>query len=115
MIGRHLLADMRGVAPDHLVNRALLERVLGQAAKAAGLSPVAPPLVHVFAGGGMTAVLLLAESHISLHSYPEYGYLALDVFTCGQSDPALALDAFRSALNPAGESVEIVARGRGVS
>jgi len=112
MIGRHLLADLHGVEHERLADSALLDRMLLDAARASGLTPVAGPLLHQFPGGGLTGVVLLAESHIAFHTYPERGYLALDVFTCGDSDPSTALEVFRRALDPAWHTAQVIARGR---
>ena len=76
MIGRHLLADLYQVAPERLDDPVLLEQCLEAAALECRLTPVAPPVLHRFSGGGITGFLLLAESHIAFHSYPEHGYLA---------------------------------------
>jgi S-adenosylmethionine decarboxylase len=111
MIGRHLMADLYGVAPGQLCDGALLSRCLLSAAARVGLTPVAEPAVHVFPGGGLTAFLLLAESHIALHTYPERGFLALDLFTCGSGDPHEALEVFRQALQPESMSLSTARRG----
>ena len=51
-------------------------------------------------GGGISGVAVLAESHISVHTWPEKGYAAFDVFMCGDAQPRKALDVFKSAFNP---------------
>jgi S-adenosylmethionine decarboxylase len=89
--GTHLLADFEGVAPMLLSDAAAIEDVLRQAALAAG-ARILHGHFHTFgAGGGVTGVLLLAESHISIHTWPEDGFAALDIFMCGAARPALAL------------------------
>ena len=113
-LGRHLLADFYAVKPQRLDDPPLLARCLARAAKRAGLTPVSSPVVHRFKGGGVTGYILLSESHIAVHTYPEFGYAALDVFSCGKADPAAALDAFRSALSPGKERVTSAERGRGL-
>src|SRR5215216_6722794 len=111
MIGRHLLADLYGVAADRLNDAALLADCLRTAARRCGLTELAAPVMHCFDGGGVTGLLLLAESHIALHTYPEYGYLALDIFSCGEADPQTALVVFRAALSPEREQATAVVRG----
>jgi S-adenosylmethionine decarboxylase len=89
--GTHLLADFEGVAPMLLSDAAAIEDVLRQAALAAG-ARILHGHFHTFgAGGGVTGVLLLAESHISIHTWPEDGFAALEIFMCGAARPALAL------------------------
>ena len=111
MNGRHLLADFFGVEPARLTSQELLSECLLSAARECSLTPVAGPVFHTFPGGGITGVLLLAESHISLHTYPEGGYVAVDVFTCGRVDPRAALTPFRRAFSPRQDRVTVVPRG----
>jgi len=57
--------------------------------------------LHTFSdGGGVSGVAVLAESHISVHTWPEKGYAAFDVFMCGDAQPRKALDVFKAAFNP---------------
>jgi S-adenosylmethionine decarboxylase len=112
MIGQHLFADLYGVAPERLKDARLLAACLEQAAHRCGLRPIGAPKMHAFAGeGGVTGVLLLSESHIALHTYPEHGYIALDIFSCGSGDPCAALEVFRAALNPSEEQATLLPRG----
>lgn len=89
--GRHLLADLHGCSG--LDDEALIRSALTRAAAAAGATLLDIRL-HAFGPGqGITGVALLAESHISVHSWPEHGYAAIDIFMCGLShdlDGALA-------------------------
>jgi len=111
MIGRHLLADLWEIDAAHLRDAALLRSCLLEAARVCKLTPVAQPVMHEFPGGGVTGFLLLSESHLSLHSYPEKGYLALDLFTCGDSDPRDGLAVFRARLAPQRENISVQPRG----
>ena len=111
-LGRHLLADFYGVDADKLDDPPLLTATLALAASRAGLTPIAVPVTHRFEGGGVTGYILLSESHIALHTYPEFGYVAVDVFSCGPADPHAALAAFREALAPKKEDVTAAERGR---
>lgn len=110
-VGMHLLADLHGVAPARLCDAALLTRCLEDAAARARLTPLSAPVVHVFPNGALTAFLPLRESHLALHSYPEHGLLALDLFSCGNADPAAALAVFSEALGPARVEHSLVPRG----
>lgn len=111
MIGRHLLADLYGVTAERLDDVELLRRCLEAAARECGLTPVAPAVLHRFPGGGVTGFLMLAESHIALHTYPEHGYIALDIFSCGAADPRQALAVCRDLLHPRQECVRLAPRG----
>jgi S-adenosylmethionine decarboxylase len=108
--GLHVLADLRGVAPSLLRDAAGLEALLRRAALAAG-ARILHGHVHRFgAGGGVTGVLLLAESHLSIHTWPESGFAALDVFMCGGARPQLAVDEIVRALSPAESIIRPIER-----
>ena len=62
-------------------------------------------------GEGFTGVYILSESHAVIHTYPEHGYLAFDLFSCGPSDPTQVLDAMRDALGAEAGTIHEVNRG----
>ncbi|MCO6457558.1 MAG: adenosylmethionine decarboxylase [Pirellulaceae bacterium] len=101
-LGRHLLADLLGVRPDLLRDEPYLDGLLRTALQQAGFHILRLDS-HKFpgAGAGVTSLALLSESHAAIHTYPEYEYLALDVFSCGAADPQVVLDQVVSALRPA--------------
>lgn len=99
-LGRHLLADLEGVAAEWLADPGLIESLLHDAARTAGASPLFGKFHQFGEGLGVTGVLLLKESHISIHTWPEYGFAAIDVFMCGNSRPDLAIEVLRKAFAP---------------
>ena len=117
-IGTHWLADLFGVAAEKLRDAEGLNALLRESATRSGLHALAEPAVIPFgahaSGGhaGVTGFIVLAESHIAFHSYPELGYLAVDVFTCGpNAQPQAALDVFVKALRPERTVVNCYVRG----
>jgi S-adenosylmethionine decarboxylase len=114
MIGHHLLIDFHEVSAERLDDAGLLSRLLAEAARRGGLTPLGPPVLHRFEGGGLTGYLLLSESHIAVHTYPEHGFAALDIFACGSGDPRAALDVLRTGLAPRRERVTTATRGEGL-
>lgn len=107
--GTHLLIDHFG--GSHLDDEAALRDVLSDAARAAG-AQVLGCESHRFADrAGVTAVVLLAESHISIHTWPEREYAAIDIFMCGAADPHIAEKYLASALSPKRVAVTSVNRG----
>lgn len=82
--GRHVLADVSDADADTLNDVLLLEEALISAAVAEGVT-VLGTLKHSFSPSGVTILLLLAESHVSLHTYPELGKAFFDAFTCGEN------------------------------
>ena len=111
MIGQHLLADLYDVASHRLVDGGLLANCLDEAARRGGMKPIGSPVLHRFPGGGLTGYLLLSESHIALHTYPEHRYIALDIFSCGGADSKAALSVFLAALEPGRERITTAPRG----
>lgn len=96
-IGTHLVADIDGVGDDALTDREGTTGILVFALENAGFT-VLEVCGHDFPGGGFTSVVLLSESHASLHSYPECGFLAFDLFSCGEKSPENVLAALTGAL-----------------
>lgn len=108
--GTHLLADLSGVAPELLTSCTRIEALLRDAAQAAG-AHILHSHFHTFGPGlGVTGVVLLAESHISIHTWPEQAFAAVDIFMCGAAQPQRALETLRSALAPAHCRVRTVQR-----
>jgi S-adenosylmethionine decarboxylase len=111
MIGQHLLADLYDVASDRLVDGGLLADCLDKAARRGGMNPIGRPVLHRFIGGGLTGYLLLSESHIAFHTYPEHRYIALDIFSCGRGDSKAAFSVFLAALEPGRQHLTTEPRG----
>lgn len=108
--GRHLLADLYDCPV--LDDVALVETALRDAAEQAGATVIGLHLHHFGEGQGVTGVALLAESHMSIHSWPEHGYAAVDIFLCGaRHDPDAALQALVRHLAPARISRNMIRRG----
>ena len=101
MQGLHLTADLRGCAPalPAMTDVAALRTLCLQAVQAAGLQTVGQ-LFHRFpAPGGVTGVVLLAESHLAVHTWPELGAVTLDVYVCNlQVDNSGCAQALLAAL-----------------
>ena len=110
-LGRHVLADLHGIDAGMLGDAAKIEALLMRAAKAAGATPIFAKFHHFGAGQGVTGVLLLAESHISIHTWPEHGFAAIDAFMCGNAQPELAIEIVCQALHPEHCDSRTVERG----
>lgn len=110
--GQHLIADLHGCTRIDDVAR--IERALRAAASAAGATVIDLRLHHFGPGSGVTGMALLAESHISIHTWPEHGYAALDCFLCGaRHDLDAALAAVIAALSPDRVETQVIKRGYG--
>lgn len=107
--GAHLLVDYWGAS--RLNEPELMERALCEAAESAGAT-VLHVHVHEFGGGGgVSGVAVLAESHISVHTWPELDYAAFDVFMCGNCEPARAEKVLKKYFKPARTDVSEQKRG----
>ena len=109
-VGAHVLADFWGCQFEKLNDAQFLMNSLRQAAQNAQMT-ILGERSHKFEPQGFTGLLLLSESHISIHTYPERGYAAIDVFTCGGGMTENAIEFLRKALQPAIVKEMIVQRG----
>jgi S-adenosylmethionine decarboxylase len=107
--GRHFIADFHGA--NQLDNIELMEKALTQASEVAGATLLHIHL-HTFAdGGGITGVALLAESHISVHTWPELNYAAFDAFMCGNAKPEKAVALLEEIFKPDRVEIKEILRG----
>jgi len=81
-LGRHILAEVYGCNSDLLNDRDKVEEILVKAALEAG-AEVREVAFHKFSPQGVSGVVVISESHLAIHTWPELGYAAVDVFTCG--------------------------------
>ena len=81
-LGRHLLVELHGCHPESLKKVDVVKDILVGAARACGAT-IVDVAFHEFNPFGVSGVVVIAESHISIHTWPEYRYAAVDIFTCG--------------------------------
>jgi S-adenosylmethionine decarboxylase len=87
-MGRHLLLEVYDVNYDLINDGTALEQVMLKGIGRAGMT-ILNIFKHCFIPQGCTIVIALAESHVSCHTWPEEGCLAIDVYTCGEGNPKL--------------------------
>lgn len=80
-LGRHLLVECDGCDPAALADLALVTEAMLRAAKEGGATIVTHSFHH-FAPGGVSGAVIISESHLTVHTWPEYAYAAVDLFTC---------------------------------
>jgi S-adenosylmethionine decarboxylase len=107
--GLHVLLDLFDA--ENLADQAGIEAALHSAARACGATVLDMRLHQFGQGGGVTGVALLAESHISIHTWPETGFAAVDIFMCGGCDSRLAVAPLRDYFTPGRIDIKTVARG----
>lgn len=81
-LGRHILAEFTDCNREILNNYSAMEEALTEAARQSGAT-IVQTVFHQYNPHGVSGVIVIAESHISIHTWPEYGYAAVDFFTCG--------------------------------
>jgi S-adenosylmethionine decarboxylase len=86
-LGRHILAEFYGCPPEKLNDTAQIQQEMVNAALEAG-AEIRETVFHNFSPQGVSGVVVISESHLAIHTWPEFGYAAVDIFTCGQTvDP----------------------------
>jgi len=111
-LGTHILAEYYGCDADVLNDARKIERHLNDAAREAGATIVSSAF-HTFNPHGVSGFVVIAESHLSIHTWPEYGYAAVDIFTCGETvNPWKAFDHLKKKLISAHYSTVEMKRGR---
>lgn len=108
--GLHLIADFWGAR--HLQDVGILGTAMRAAAGAAGATLLHLHLHPFGEGQGVSGVAVLAESHISVHTWPERGYAAFDAFLCGNTDAGRALAVLEERLRPQRVETRTIERGR---
>jgi len=107
--GIHIIAEFWG--GKIIEDSKEIEKILTGAVKAAKNTPL-EITIHKFLPRGMTGVVLLAESHIAIHGWPEINYLAIDIFTCGEKAmPKKALEYLKKKFQPKKVKIKEIKRG----
>ena len=108
--GTHLIIDL--VRAERLDDLDHIETTLRRCVEVAGATLLHIHLHRFTPNGGVSGVAVLAELHISIHSWPEYGYAALDVFMCGRTNPGRTIDILKEAFTPKKVVVKEHLRGK---
>ncbi|MED4164590.1 adenosylmethionine decarboxylase [Halalkalibacterium halodurans] len=112
-MGRHVIAELWGCDVDKLNDLSFIEQVFVDAALKAG-AEVREVAFHKFAPQGVSGVVIISESHLTIHSFPEHGYASIDVYTCGDRiDPNVASNYIAEALKATTTEVVELPRGMG--
>ncbi len=109
-LGRHIIAEFWKCQNREPLRN--LKQVLEHATRKAGAT-LLNMKIHRFVPDGFSALVLLAESHVSLHAWPEYAYVAVDVFTCGEADPEVIIEVLKDYLQPTESAQITLERGLG--
>jgi S-adenosylmethionine decarboxylase len=111
-MGRHVICELWGCDLEKLNDMNFIEQTFVEAALKSG-AEVREVAFHKFAPQGVSGVVIISESHLTIHSFPEHRYASIDVYTCGELNPNVAADYIAQSLNAeTRENIEIP-RGMG--
>ena len=107
-LGRHILVEFYECSPELMNDVVHIENSMVAAAETAGAT-VINSTFHHFSPYGVSGVVVIQESHLAIHTWPEYGYAAVDLFTCGDSvDPWVSYTFLKEAFEAGhGSSMEL--------
>ena len=109
--GTHVICELSGCSKTKLSTVSIIESIFKEAAQKASLT-VLGSFFHQFEPHGVSGLLCLAESHISIHTWPEEGYAAVDAYTCGdKAKPEVAIDLIALLLETTSRNVRVLDRG----
>lgn len=110
-IGHHYIVEASGCDPDIIGSVSKVKQILVKAAEIAGAAVWAESF-NKFSPKGVSGVVVISESHISTHTWPEYGYSALDIYTCGKDvDPEKAINYAVEAFGASTSHMTEITRG----
>lgn len=110
-LGKHLIVELYDCDRVRINDVAQVERILVEAVKLSKAT-IIQPVFHQFSPHGVSGVVVIAESHFTIHTWPEYGYCAVDIFTCGDLiDADLALHFLKEQFEAKNLSVVDIKRG----
>ena len=106
-LGRHILVEFMNCKADVLNDVAAIENAMVEAAQIAGAT-VINSTFHHFSPYGVSGVVVIQESHLAIHTWPEYRYAAVDLFTCGDSvDPWVSFEHLKKAFEASYSALEM--------
>ncbi len=111
-LGKHVIVEMYDCDREIINNQELVETIMIEAVKISGATLI-KTVFHKFSPHGITGIAVVAESHFSIHTWPEYGYCAIDIFTCGELiNNAMAIEFFKTKL--LAKNISVLEMNRGV-
>ncbi len=110
-LGKHILAEYKGCDESIINDIKSVEKVMIEAAKAAGAT-VIDSSFHRFEPHGVSGVVIISESHLAIHTWPEHSYASVDIFTCGECmDPKISYEFLKSAFKTKDATSKTILRG----
>lgn len=110
-LGRHIIAELSECNPETLRSLTKVKRLMVEAAERAN-AHIREIKFHRFSPEGISGVIVIAESHLSIHTWPEYGYAAVDIYTCGDTThPEKACEYLAMAFEAQKTLLTVIKRG----
>jgi S-adenosylmethionine decarboxylase len=109
-LGKQLLLELYECPKEIIDNQLIVEQALLSTA-AAIQATVVNIIFHKFSPQGVSGVVVIMESHIAIHTWPEHGYAAVDIFTCGDMDLAPGVEVIRTMLQAGRVEEQLIFRG----
>ncbi len=110
-LGKHVIAEFYGIKSELIADVARVENFMNKSAQESNFTIISSHF-HQFEPHGVTGVIIISESHMTIHTWPEYGYAAIDVFTCGEKvDPIDAITNLSKYFKPTKTDVNVSIRG----
>ncbi|MDG4658576.1 adenosylmethionine decarboxylase [Ectobacillus antri] len=109
-LGVHIISDLWGCNFDKLNDINFIEQTFVNAALEMG-AEIREVAFHKFAPQGVSGVVIISESHLTIHSFPEHGYASIDVYTCGKLNPNIAIEYIADAFGSKEQNVYSLKRG----
>jgi S-adenosylmethionine decarboxylase len=117
MFGPHLVLEAYGCSKESLADLTLISDTLEAYPEQLNMTKIMPPYVFKYSGAvpddwGVSGIVLIAESHISIHTFPDKGFITLDIFSCKDFDVDQAIEFFCSVFKPESYEKQLLMRGR---
>ncbi|MEM0994584.1 MAG: adenosylmethionine decarboxylase [Bacteroidota bacterium] len=111
IIGKHIILEFYNCSIEPLDDHQLLQRIFRAAAVQMGATVLSSNF-HPFSPIGVSGVVIIKESHLTVHTWPEHQYAAIDIFTCGDIDVATGIAYLKKQLAPKRTVQQVLERGK---
>ena len=117
MFGPHLILEAYGCSKSKLADLGIVSQALDAYPAKLDMTKIMPPYVFTYHGSveddwGVSGIVLIAESHISIHTFPDKEFVTLDIFSCREFDVDAAIEYFSSVFEPESYEKQVLMRGR---
>ena len=117
MFGPHLIAEMHNCSRDRLADANRLKEILNVLPGKMGMTKITEPYVWQYSGmypddWGLSGIVIIAESHLSFHTFPDKGFMTVDIFSCKEFDSSFVMKYLAEIFEPESWDEQLIQRGR---